>query len=304
LGYFGKFLENNTRNVKFYHGIANLEIDPSKTIHVFEELLRDKDLENEKRLFIEKKLLALYKKNKLHIPKVIHLIYFKERELCAYHLRCIESIIKHMPDYKIIIHNDVEPIENEYWLKMKEYAQIEISNRNRPREFDGFDLYFVQYQADVTRLEVLYEYGGIYLDLDILVIKNFEDIFNSNDDFYICKEGKGEDSGLINSFLAATPKNEFLKIWHDNFRTGLRMDNWAYHIRETNKTLIKDNPHYKIKYGINILDHEYFFPFPWHDRDAFENKREIVFDAKTYGIHLFDTILHDLLMKNEFFPAA
>jgi pyoverdine/dityrosine biosynthesis protein Dit1 len=70
------------------------------------------------------------------------------------------------------------------------------------------------------------------------------------------------------------------------------------------KTLIKENPHYKIKYGICVLDHEHFFPFPWHDRDAFENRREIVFHEKTYGIHLFDTILHDVLSRNEFFPGV
>jgi hypothetical protein len=306
LGYFGQFSEANTRTVKFYYGISNLVIDSLKTVKIFEELLRDKELENEHRVYIESKLVKLYRKNEIPIPKIIHMIYFKERDFREYHLRCIESVVRHMPEYKIIMHNDIEPSDNEYWIKMKEYPQIEVVNRSRPREFDGFNLHFVQYQADVTRLEVLYEYGGIYLDLDILLIKNFSDIFESNHDFYICKEAKdGEngESGLINSFLAAKPNNEFLKIWLDNFKIGLRMDNWAYHIRETNKTLVQENPHYKIKYGICLLEHEYFFPFPWYDRDAFENKRDIVFHEKTYGIHLFDTILHDVLMKNEFFPG-
>jgi len=307
LEYFGQFSETNTRNVKFYHGMANLDIDSSKSILVFEELLKDKQLDNDRRLFIESKLKNLYSKNNFELPKIIHLIYFKEKDLCAYHLRCIESIIRHMPDYKIIIHNDIEPLDNEYWNKLKEYSQIEIVKRDRPREFDGFDLHFVQYQADVARLEILYEYGGIYLDLDVLIVKNFEDIFKSNHDFYICKEGKdteNQESGLINSFLAAKPKNEFLRIWLDNFKTGLRMENWAYHIRETNQTLIKDNPHYTIKYGVCVLDHEYFFPFTWYDRHAFTNKNEIIFDDKTYGIHLFDTILHGVLLQNEFFPGV
>jgi len=305
LSYFEKFSKDDTRIVKFYCGIANLDIDPSKTIFIFEELLKDLDLESDRRLFIEKKLKKLYDKNTTEIPKIIHLIYFKERELSEYHFRCIESIVRNMPNYKIIMHNDIEPLDNEYWKKIKECSQIEIVTKTRPREFDEFDLNHVQYQADVARLEILYEYGGIYLDLDMLIIKNFEEIFKSGHDFYICKEGKDteiQESGLINSFLAAKPKNEFLKIWLDNFKTGLRMENWAYHIRETNRTLIGENPHYKIKYGICLLENTYFFPFPWHDRDAFENKREIKLDDKTYGIHLFDTILHDILIKNEFFP--
>jgi len=307
LNYFGKMNEPNSRTVKLYNGIANLNIDTTKTIRIFEELLREKALENDSRTLIETLLSKLYLKTDISIPKIIHLIYFRERDFCSYNLRCIESVIKHMPTYKIILHNDIEPVNNEYWEKLKGYYQIEIQKRERPREFDGFDLHYVQYQADVTRLEILYEFGGIYLDLDMLIIKNFEDIFKTDRDFYICKEGKDKEnemSGLINSFLASKPRNEFVKIWLDNFKTGLRMDNWAYHIRETNKNLIEENPHYKIKYGISVLDHQYFFPIPWFDRDAFENKREVVFQDTTHGIHLFDTILHEVLIKNEFFPGV
>jgi hypothetical protein len=305
LEYFGRIFDTNTRVVKFYNGLSNLSVNQSKSIQIFENLLKDVDLEKDTRDYIEKYLKKFYTIQEDSIPKIIHLIYFKERDLCAYHLRCVKSIIKHMPDYKIIIHNDVEPHGNECWDALKQIEQIEIRSRERPREFDGFPLYYVQYQADVARLEILYEFGGIYLDLDVLVIRNFEELFNDKCGFYICKEGAegpGVVSGLINSFLASKPKNEFLKIWLDNFKTGLRMDSWAYHIRDTNKKLVDDNPHYIIKYGIKVLNHHHFFPFPWFDRDAFENKREIIFEDTTYGIHLFDTILHGVLVNNEFFP--
>jgi len=303
LDYFGKFSEKNTRLVKFYKGFANYSHDKPLAISTFEDLLRDGELDETTRFYSECNLTNLYPNSDVAIPKIIHLIYFKERDLCAYHLRCIKSILRHMPDYKIMLHNDIEPIGNVCWDELKTFSQIEVVYRERPRHFDGFDLKYVQYQADVARLEILYEFGGIYLDLDILVLRNFTDLFKSDKSFYISRE-TGDHMGLINSFLAAKPKNEFLKIWLDSFKTGLRMESWAYHIRDTNKQLIGENPHYKIKYGIEILDHHHFFPVPWTDQAAFENKKTVVFKETTYGVHLFDTILHNILVKNAFFPDA
>ena len=302
LGYFKHIDDDDVRLVMFYYGFSTHGIDNNKSIEIYEELYKNKKILPDLKFYTRCNLEILYPKIAAPIPKIIHLIYFKERDLCSYHWRCIESIIKYMPDYKIIVHNDIEPENNECWNNIKQVANIEIVKRDRPRQFDGLDIHHVQYQADISRLEILYEYGGIYLDLDILLIRNFQELFADNKDFYISKEGPGENSGLINSFLAAKPGNEFLKIWLDHFKTGLRMDNWAYHIRETNKLLIDTNPYYLIKYNINIMEHIHFFPISWTDRDAFENRRDVQFDEKTYGIHMFDTILHGVLIKNEFFP--
>jgi len=164
---------------------------------------------------------------------------------------------------------------------------------------DGFELKHFQYKADVVRLELLYEYGGVYLDLDMLIVKNFEKVIHSGKDLYLSKEGKKE--GLINAFIACKPKNEFLKIWLDNFKSGLRMNNWAYHIRDTNRLLLERNKHYLLKYNIQILEHENFMPFLWNERDKFVNIANHKFEDHNYGVHLYETILKDVLINNQFF---
>lgn len=303
LEYFKHLDDADVMETMFYNGFSTQSTNKEKSVNIYEELYKNKKIDSGIKFYTMCNLEILYPKKNMPIPKIIHLIYFKERELCSYNWRCIESMLKYMPDYKIIIHNDIEPVGNECWDKIKQHSdQIEIRQRERPRQFDGLDLHHVQYQADISRLEILYEYGGVYLDLDILLIRNFEELFKTNKDFYISKESNTENSGLINSFLAAKPGIDFLKIWLDNFKTGLRMDCWAYHIRETNKQLIDNNPHYMLKYNIQIMENIHFFPISWTDRGAFENTREVIFEEKTYGIHLFDTILHNVLVKNEFFP--
>ena len=59
------------------------------------------------------------------------------------------------------------------------------------------------YLSDYYRLNTLNLHGGIYLDTDMLIVKNFEDIFKSNKSLYISRECEDNDSGLINSFIAA-----------------------------------------------------------------------------------------------------
>jgi hypothetical protein len=210
-------------------------------------------------------------------------------------------MIDNMPNYQIIIYNNIEPIGNEYWNHIVKYPSVRIEKIMPPSTFDGFDLKHFQYKADVVRIEKLYELGGIYLDIDMLIFKNFESIFDSKHDFYISKENANND-GLINAFIASKPKNEFLRIWLDSFKTGLRMDIWAYHIRDANSILLKENPHFYIKYNICILNAEEFFSIPWSNLYAFENMdNSTKHGENVFGIHLFETILHHTLMHSPYF---
>jgi hypothetical protein len=148
-------------------------------------------------------------------------------------------------------------------------------------------------------MEKIYEHGGIYLDLDLLVIKNFENVINTGKDFYISEENSKENNLLINCFLASKPKNKFILKWLNTFKTGLRMNNWAYHIRNSNKLLLDENKHYLIKYNIKILNSETFLPFKWEEREKFVNIKQNLTE-NIHGIHLFETILHNDLINNTY----
>jgi FkbM family methyltransferase len=178
---------------------------------------------------------------------------------------------------------------------------VKIVKIDVPQFFDGFELKHFQYKADVARLNVLYEHGGVYLDLDMLIVKPFHEVFNSGHSFYISKERTGHDC-LINAFLAAKPKNEFIKIWLNEFKCGLRLGIWAHHIRDSNKKLLDEHPHYEHKYRIKILEGNVFMPFHWQDTEAFlrSETQDYDFQEGSYGTHLWETILGDVMLKNRF----
>ena len=303
LSYFEKIKDKYTLQMMFYYAIIEKNDNPTKTIQLLENLLTNNDnLDQTLKKNIEDILREKYPKSEFdEIPKIIHLLFFGETEFMSYHYKCIKSMIDNMPNHQIIIYNNIEPIGNKYWENIIKYPSVKIEKLIPPSSFDGFDLKHFQYKADVVRIEKLYEYGGIYLDIDMLIFKNFESIFQSKHDFYISKENS-ENDGLINAFIASKPKNEFLKIWLDSFKTGLRMDIWAYHIRDANSILLKENPHFYIKYNICILNAEEFFSIPWTNKSSFENMNSSTkHPENVYGIHLFETILHHTLINSSYF---
>ena len=302
LNYFKELDSTDVRLIMFYYGFANFTINREKAIKIFEELYSNPNSEEEIKKYTGYNLDLLYPKQNGEIPKIIHYIYLGGRPIQNYHYRCIMSALLHMPDeYKIYIHCNEEPIDNIYWDKLKTNSRVSIKHVECPEYFDGFRLNYIQYKADVLRMNIIYEYGGIYLDTDMLIVKNFEDILKSNKGLYISKELDDIKSGLINSFIAAKPKNEFIKLWLETFKSGLRMNIWAYHIRDSNMLLLLKNPHYLYKYEIEILPSINFFPVHWTQRSIFEGNEPYIFDEKSYGCHLWDTILGDVLKENKFF---
>ena len=230
-----------------------------------------------------------YISNLVNIPKIIHLIYLNQRPLKDFNYKCIKSIIKHMPEYQIYIHNDIEPDCDE-WNELKKYSNISIKKINRIKEFDGFPISHVQYEADIHRMYLLYEYGGIYLDMDIFIIKDITPLLDGHS-LYIAKE---TEDNFINCVLISEPKNEFIFIWLKYFATGLRMGIWGWHIRDLPKLLLNKFPNYYSKYNIKLLDYENFCPIHWTQSHILKDSN-FKPTEKIYGIHLFETILGESL---------
>jgi FkbM family methyltransferase len=318
LEYFPTYNKRDTNFVRFYRASSNLALN-NKVLAIaqYEEIVNTpspppnapngvNDSESELPDFIKEtsvmKLKSLYPADSCaEIPKVIHLLYFGETEFYNFHHRCVHSMIQYMPDYDIRIYNAKEPVGNKYWDDIKKQERVSIHKIDPPLFYDGFELKHFQYKADVARLELLYEYGGVYLDLDMLIVRPFHDVFKSGHSFYISEERAGIRS-LINAFLAAKPKNEFIKLWLDSFKSGLRLGIWAHHIRDSNKQLIDDNPHYIHKYRMKILDGQLFMQLHWQDTVAFIHSETAPYEfpPQSYGTHLWETILGDVMRKNEF----
>lgn len=90
----------------------------------------------------------------MSIPKIIHYCWFGGGAISPENRKCMESWKKYCPDYKIIEWN-----EQNFEISQNRYAQ---------QAYEAKKYAFV---SDYVRLAVLYEYGGIYLDTDVELVR-------------------------------------------------------------------------------------------------------------------------------------
>ena len=54
---------------------------------------------------------------------------------------------------------------------------------------------------------------------------------------------------------------------------------------------------------MKFFESKYFFPFSWTEREKYINIEENL-NEEIHGIHLFETILHDILWNNKYFNKS
>lgn len=93
------------------------------------------------------------------IPKIIHYCWFGGNPLGNKELKCINSWKHFFPGYEIVEWN-----ESNFDTACCRYVQQAFENKKWA------------FVSDYARFRILYEYGGLYFDTDVEVIKSFEDI--------------------------------------------------------------------------------------------------------------------------------
>ena len=93
------------------------------------------------------------------IPKIIHYCWFGGNPLPASALKCIESWRKYCPDYEIKEWN-----ESNYDVNKIRYSS---------QAYQAKKYAFV---SDYARFDILYQWGGLYFDTDVEVIRPIDDI--------------------------------------------------------------------------------------------------------------------------------
>lgn len=92
------------------------------------------------------------------IPKILHYVWVGGGKMSDMMLRCIESWKKFCPDYEIIEWN-----ENKFDANENPWVKLALKEKNW------------SLVSDIMRAWILYNYGGIYLDTDVEILKPLDD---------------------------------------------------------------------------------------------------------------------------------
>lgn len=92
------------------------------------------------------------------IPKIIHYIWLGGKPLPKIATKCIKSWKKYCPDYEI---------------KRWDESNLDLNKYKFAK--DAYDAKKFAFASDVLRTDILYQYGGIYLDIDVELLKNIDE---------------------------------------------------------------------------------------------------------------------------------
>lgn len=206
------------------------------------------------------------------IPKKLHYVWIGDGEKPEIFNKCLKSWQEKMPDYEIIEIN-------------KENFDLDdhIARNKFLRECYKRKLW--AYIADYVRIHYLYENGGIYLDTDMEIVKDFSSLFeNENIEFFT---GYESDDGIGMGLFGVSAKSKFLekmiKFYDDEiYKSPL------FTLPQITKYILKNDFSFDFskneirdeKNGICIYKKEYFYPFL--PKEKFD---ESIVTENTYAIH-------------------
>lgn len=122
------------------------------------------------------------------IPKIIHYCWFGKGEMPKLYKKCMESWKRILPEYEIKCWN-----EETFDINSIQYVKDAYENRK------------YAFVTDYVRLYVLYNYGGVYLDTDVEVVKPLDRFLNDE-----AFSGFEKKDGVPTGIMAAEKGNSVI----------------------------------------------------------------------------------------------
>ena len=124
------------------------------------------------------------------IPKIIHYCWFGRKPLPELAQNCLESWKRYFPDYEI-----------------KEWNELNFDVNQIPYIKDAYKAKKYAFVSDYARFWILYNYGGLYFDTDVEVIKPMNEILSKGPFMgFETQENEGKMSFAVNPGLGLGTK--------------------------------------------------------------------------------------------------
>ena len=190
------------------------ELEKLKRFHLSKG---DDDLTEMIEIFEEKVASTL---NGYKIPNIVHYVWFGCGEYRISTYLAMLSALKYQNPALILVHTNCPP-KGVYWDLFKGAAgsKLKIVKKSPPEEIFGKKVKVVEHQADVSRLQIMLQVGGMYFDTDLLVLKNLDSLRRDHDIVL----GEASPISLANGGILANKNSWFLKRWfqeYQNFTDG------------------------------------------------------------------------------------
>ena len=209
------------------------------------------------------------------IPKTIHFCWFGKNKKNELNTNCINSWKKHLKGYEFVEWN-----EDNFDVTHNGFAS------------EAFSRHKYAFVSDYARLMILKRFGGIYLDTDVEVLKDFDPLLENDGFIGFADADPASDKWEFNTAcIGACPNNpwiEYLLSYYDDRK--FLSDNGSYNTTTNSQIITKmssdmfekrDSEQMMGMGNIRIYPRECFDPFhPEEDK--------MVITDNTFAIHWHD----------------
>ena len=202
------------------------------------------------------------------IPKIIHYCWFGGKEKPEEVLRIITSWKKHCPDYEIKEWN-----EGNFDIHLNRYCEEAYQQKKWA------------FVSDVARMWALNEYGGIYMDTDVEVVRPLDDLLSHCG--FLGFEGT---QWIATSIVGVEPHHPLIEKFYSHYqnRTFIQPDqslDQTTNVEMWTKLLVSEyglilNGQQQQVAGFEVYPTDYFTPYDYINGKLSKT-------SNTYSIHWF-----------------
>lgn len=222
------------------------------------------------------------------VPNIVHFVWFapdNQKPLSFINYLSIKSAHKIQRPEAILLHFNFLPA-GEWWERLLREVPITLVHKVAPEEIHGQKISHAFHKGDVAKLEILVEYGGIYLDYDVIVLNSLDPVRK-----FDATLGKEKPPKFIAGIIIGRKDALFLRLVYESYRDNYRWFDWDYNCARVAYQIYLAKP--------DLLHVEpYKFTTPdWADRTLLWDR---VIDWK--DLYLIHVMGHAL--KTEFTPDS
>ncbi|MDQ0243677.1 mannosyltransferase OCH1-like enzyme [Bacillus fengqiuensis] len=196
------------------------------------------------------------------IPKKIHYCWFGKGEMPQLAQKCIKSWEKYLPDYELILWNEDTFDVNSHPFTKSAYEKKKYA-----------------FVTDYVRLYALYNHGGIYMDTDVEVIKNLDNLL-SNRAFSGFESNDTVPTGIMASIKKHKIIGILLDYYNENNDFNLTPNTQIISSIFESMGLNRNGSYQILENDFHLYPRDYFCPI------GFDNEKKH-FTENTYTIHHF-----------------
>eukprot|EP00297_Palpitomonas_bilix_P006286 CAMPEP_0113886612 /NCGR_PEP_ID=MMETSP0780_2-20120614/11666_1 /TAXON_ID=652834 /ORGANISM="Palpitomonas bilix" /LENGTH=435 /DNA_ID=CAMNT_0000874875 /DNA_START=151 /DNA_END=1458 /DNA_ORIENTATION=- /assembly_acc=CAM_ASM_000599 len=229
------------------------------------------------------------------IPQVAHMMFgFKEdfggKPLLFVNYLSVKSVHDRL-GVPIFFYYAHEPEGDVYWQKIMDLPRV-IPVRVQPvAKLSGKKVNNVAHKADVFRLLALRDVGGMYFDIDVIIMNpqlwETEPLWSES--FVMGSEGENGVHGLCNAVMLAEPKAPFIDRWMKFYVDAFEEEMWSMHsVKLPSVLALVESENITVK-----KDYAFFRPL-WDELDTLYTGKGYDF-SKNYAFHFWESMSGDYI---------